>query len=466
LKNILFVATQAQRFLDQLFLANNIKKKGEGISIFFFISDEVYDFYRSEVDNLNFIVINTVKKKITFKKKINIKELVRRYINKNQKKILKKYLNRLKNTKFFTNRYKKQEAEYLRDLNKKYNQTSILVLKNKISIIFLNGDRHLGYEPVFLKVSKKLNIPSIVAYLVDYSDEERIFHNDVEIKKTKSNFFTSSYVLNSQKKLKYKVVRGSYYYPHYIGNALTKFGVITLNPYVMGSGASDVLCLNNQYYKDLYINNGVDKHKIKLIGDVSYDRLFEKFKDKTGVKQKVIDKYSLDDRKKICIVGLPQLGEHNILPWNKHWEEINFLISSINSLKQNILISLHPKMDKSKYQFLSDKYNCKILDERLVDVMPIADMFTATFSSTVAWSVLCGIKTLVVDFYDLNYHMYDFLTSIKIVNNKNNLIDDLSDILYKDVDFKEDWASLSRDKVFDGGTTQRYIDLIENMKKE
>jgi hypothetical protein len=81
--------------------------------------------------------------------------------------------------------------------------------------------------------------------------------------KIKTNFFTSRYIIDSQNKLKYKVLRDSYYYPHPIGDSLQKFGTITSNPYVMGSGISNALCLNSKYYKDLYIKNGVNKNKIK-----------------------------------------------------------------------------------------------------------------------------------------------------------------------------------------------------------
>jgi hypothetical protein len=250
-----------------------------------------------------------------------------------------------------------------------------------------------------------------------------------------------------------------------MGNALDKFGVLTQNPYVMGSGCSDILCLNNEYYKNLYISLGVDEKKTRVVGDGSYDIIYIQYSKKEEVRQKSFKKYSLDSSKKVVIVALPQLGEHNILPWERHWEEINFLMESLTKLDQNILISLHPKMDRKKYEFLENKYNCSILDERLADVLPIADMFVATFSSTVVWSILCGIKTVVVDFYELNYTMYDFLTSIKKVDKKENLKATLETTLSEDIDFSKDWKSLSRDEVFDGQTIQRYIKLINEATK-
>lgn len=469
MKNILIVATQPQRFLDQVNFAENIAHKTDDFSIYFFVSDEVYFLYSDVIDGLDFKIINEPKKKSVQSSNTTLKQLIKEKIKNKlaseQKKKLRGLISKLKNTKLFTNRLRKQEKVFLENLERNYEKVSKLMQKYKIDVLLLNGDRHLGLEPVFLKISKELSIPSIIVYLVDYADEERIFHNDVITKKIKPNIFTSQYIIDSQNNLKYKVVRDSYYYPHTIGNTLDKFGVLTKNPYIMGSGCSDILCLNNQYYKNLYISRGVDEGKIRVLGDGIYDHIYNQYAQQEKTKQKILEKYSLENNKKLVIVALPQLGEHNIIPWKQHWEEINYLIKSLNESNENILVSLHPKMDRKKYEFLADKYNCTILDERLADVLSVADMFVATFSSTVVWSVLCGVKTVVVDFYGLNYTMYDFLTSIKKVEKKENLEATLKFTLTQDVNFTKDWKSLSRNELFDGKTTQRYIDLINEVSK-
>jgi hypothetical protein len=391
---------------------------------------------------------------------MHVKNIVRKLTTLRQQEFLRELLEKFKNTKIFTNSYKRQEAEYLANLMNKYKKISKLVVKNRVDVIFINGDRHSGYEPVFLKIANEFRIPTIIPCLVDFADEERIFRNNILTKQVKKSICTSKYIVNSQNNLKYKFTRGCYYYPHFIGNALDKFGVITLNPNVMGSGKSDFLCLNSRYYEDLYVKNGVKKEKVRVVGDISYDELYNKFIQKVKVKKVVLSKYNLDEKKNIIIVALPQLGEHGMLSWDRHWEEVDFLIKNIDKVNQNILISLHPKMCRKNYIFLEKKYNCRVLNERLVEVLVAADLFIATYSSTVAWSVLCGIKTLVVDFYGLNYTMYDFLVSIKKVKDKELFLGILRKALEANVDFGKDWERLSRDDVFNGNALEKYIDLI------
>jgi len=464
LKNILIVATQPQRFLDQLNLAKELDSTCVNFSILFFIGEKVSQVYKKEVKELEFKIINNLSKLTQdSKQKISIKKILKTFVTTKKKASLRNYINILKNTKLFTRSLIKQESYILNELNKKYEYISKLVVENKIKVLLINGDRHLGDEPVFLKISKELGVPSIIVYLVDYADEERILKNKMTTKKLKPSFLTSRYIVNSQEKLKYKIINNKYYYPHPIGNALQKFGVITKDPYVMGSGASDILCLNNKHSKDLYQENGINEKKIRVMGDASSDRLHGKYIQKYTIKKELLKKYNLSNDKRTIVIALPQLGEHNLLSWEDHWIEIFFLMSILKKLEENVLISLHPKMDKKEYQFLESKFSCNILDERLTDVLPIADVFIATFSSTVIWSVLCGVKTIVVDFYGLNYTMYDFLTSIKIVDDKKLLQQNLKEMLYREVDFSKDWESLSRDDVFDGKTTQRYIELIDEV---
>ena len=466
MKNVLIVASSPQRFLDQLHLANEISRNSCGnIKIIFFLDEHVYMRYSHVIDNFNFQVINDLSRVMDVKRNINkFKVFVKKFLGPEYISILRIVVNKIKSSIFFTNSLLRQEKEYLLDLENKYTILSKLVADNKIDVLLLNGDRHLGYEPIFLKISKVNKIPSIIPYLVDFADKNRLLVNVSIIKKIKNTLLVSKYIIKSQEYLTYKIEKNSYYYPHPIANALKKFGVLTSNPYVMGCGKADILCLNNNYYKSLYIKNGVINKKIRVLGDISYDRLYMRLASKKKIKEVITKKYDLDNQKKIIVIGLPQLGEHNLLPWDQHWEEINFLVNSACNLKQNILISLHPKMDKNKYEFLESKFYCKILEEKLVDVLPIADLYIASYSSTIVWSILCGIKAIVVDFYGLNLTMYDFLTSIKKLHIKDNLIPVLKSTLDNEVDFSIDWHNLSRNDVFDGNTIQRYIKLIESPK--
>jgi hypothetical protein len=212
--------------------------------------------------------------------------------------------------------------------------------------------------------------------------------------------------------------------------------------------------------KDHYVRNGISCDKIRIVGDVSYDQIYKSHIDKKNIRKNITEKYSLNQKKDIVLISLPQLAEHNLMSWDRHWNEIDYLVSQISLLGLNVLISLHPKMEKKMYLFLEMKYACHIVEERLANVLPVANLFVSTFSSTILWSVICGIKTVVVDFYDLDQNIYNYLKTILIVKEKKQLISSVKRYLKSDSDFCEDWSQLSRSDVFTGKSISKYIELI------
>jgi len=126
-----------------------------------------------------------------------------------------------------------------------------------------------------------------------------------------------------------------------------------------------------------------------------------------------------------------------------------------------VLISLHPKMDISKYRFIEIDYGIPILTEPLKDILPAADCFAATFSSTVEWAVLCEIPSIVFDFYGLNYDMYDNYDGIVLVKKKPDLEDFLVKIQNDEI-YSQQLSLAHRKNVaelspFDGKCTERIV---------
>jgi Alpha-2,8-polysialyltransferase (POLYST) len=329
----------------------------------------------------------------------------------------------------------------------------------RIDVVLATGDRHGHTEGVYLKAAKVRNIPVILPYLA-YSDQEGIRDQ------RKAN---PMYLLGPLSSLFYRwmfwkmpgqVLRGVSYYIPFEAAAYAKFGCLPTNPWAMGCGLSDFVCLDSLHTFNRYKSYGVQESKLRIVGDVAFDILHAGFSRSKGVRAEIAAKYGIDPAKKTLLISLPQLAEHDYLPWDVHFEIIEFIMETLRQSGHNILISLHPKMDRSRYAYLEDKYSASILSERLYQALPACDLFIATFSSTVTWAILCGIPAVVVDFYKLEMKMFDFLRTPCIVSRKEDLADAVEAPFENPLDFSEDWESLSRSTVFDGKTQERYGNLI------
>ena len=139
-------------------------------------------------------------------------------------------------------------------------------------------------------------------------------------------------------------------------------------------------------------------------------------------------------------------------------------MSTLLEMEANCLISLHPKMDLRRYRFIEAEYGIPISTERLVDILPAAGIFAATFSSTVQWAVLCRVPTVLFDFYGFNYPMYESLKGVKVVTDKMAFAPHLRRLLLNQEYYLE--MSSEQEKMaacispFDGRCMERILAVI------
>jgi len=444
--NILINFISNQRFEVQLNFIKNLNKNSN-IKIFIFISDKikkenVIKLFKSDFKILNYEdnkIKHNLKKILLITKLLSIIKLI--FFNLSLVQLIYEYM-------------------HLRKLNKFYLYSKKIIIENNIDLIFSNSDRSAELENSILKAARELEIPIIVPYLTLLAEYS------VLIKSKKQNKINSLYNIFLSFKFKKYQIQKKDFYPFFIMNALYKFGTLSKNPWIMGNGYSDIICCNNTYTYQQFINDGVDEKKLIVTGDVSYDEIFLNLKNKNKNKNSFYKKNNIDFHKKNILVALPQLAEDGIMPWNQHWEEVNFICNSLDKLNANILISLHPKMNIDKYKFLEGKFNLKIIKQNLSTSIPYADLFIATYSSTILWSILCKINTIVIDFYNLDRSFYNSLKSPRLFKKKSEYISFIENQPFKKKFFDEDLNLLSFQKTFDGNVINRYIDLIFKITNE
>lgn len=331
--------------------------------------------------------------------------------------------------------------------------------------VFATGDREDVRGSAFLRAVKDRGSNIVIPYLtVSTADGPALLRKNNGIYRSSlCSPIITKYILHEFPGQIYDSKWGKmiFYRPSEI-IVLNKYNALSKNPWFIGYGLSDIIVVDSRYTYQMYRKSGVPEKKLKIFGDLSFDALFNCCLNKNRIKQNTINKYSLNPKKKIAIIALPQFAEHHIMDWNSHWKEIKFIVSEVSKVFKNILISLHPKMERGKYVFLEKKYNCRILEERLYKVLSIADMFISTNSSTVGWAILCGIKTVTLDCYGLP-KVFEDLSSIERIYDKNEFTNEMKRYLKQKVHFSHDWSILSRDEVFDGKVIDRYCSLLYHL---
>jgi len=378
-------------------------------------------------------------------------------------KILQKQLVKLR--KYSIGQYL-NEYVYMYRINYNIDIVQEIILNNNIRLCVTLTDMYLNFDNAsFIKSAYDLKIPIVVPFLLEWNPESII--SMISMIKYSSNYTlnldSSKYQRNVFKKYKDQTYKQYYFYHAYQYKVLSQLGILSTKPWFNGGGASSLVAVADQYAYNEHVEMGINKNKLKIIGNISYVNLYNSFVNRKQLKKEIIKKYNLKYNR-IIIICLTHWWEHGLSDKKTHWDIVHKTISATIKNRDNysFFITLHPSMDKKNYIFLEKQYNVKIFEERLMSVLPIADIYVVGQSSTVPWAILCGIKTLMITFYKKIY-LYDKLDSITYADSEQEIDNKLKYLLTNDIVFKNDWFLLSRDIVFTNKIANNYINEMKKL---
>lgn len=466
-KNILFLPSHEPSFNELFRVAEYLKKDGRGIPRVLIPNDII----RSKkavlsANNIDYIDLSENGSGGDIQRNRGFVSTLKDIIKSNQ--FLYKFAVDVK-TNIDTSKYflKRREIQLSALLHNRLIAIKKILLETNPESVVVTGDRHQveGWEPALLRACRELDIPTVIPPVSFTANIEGLSVTRRNRKDFRADNFRKVKAKYPKQYIYDDVSESNiFFYPPSLIDALAKSDMLPENPWVMGGGHSTFILADGEETKERYIRLGCKQEKIIITGHPVHDNLYSLYENRHSLRNGLNQKYGFAPDKKLIIIALPQLAEHGIKDWKTHWDEIRFLCDIFSLQKANCLISLHPKMKYDKYKFIEDEYNIPISKRPLSEILPAADIFAATFSSTIQWAVLCQIPSIVFDFYGFNYTMYDYLIGTTIINKKNELPIELEKLI-KDKNYYDDMAAEQRRfsgyiSPFDGKCMERIVNVI------
>jgi hypothetical protein len=357
-----------------------------------------------------------------------------------------------------------------RDFWKWQRKAESLLGKKNIAAIIIVSDRVLGWETIFVKAGNRHKVPSLIVPFSLYSPKgdikNRIIKDEFE-----KDFIARSYQRAMAKKLFPQMLyayqdQEIFFSPFYAALPGLLFGILPKNPWTLGGGYATRMAVENKFYHDELIKQGTDKSKMVVTGKPSSDLIYET--NHNNDTDSLRGELEIPSGKKVLLCAVPQLAEHDLFGWERHWWEITFLIYTFSRLRDvSIVLSLHPRSEPAEYRPIAKKYGAVIAKRRVHELLPICDVFVATFSTTVMLAIGLGKPAVVIDFYNLDYDVYDKAPGVLVIRNRNELLPNLEKLFYNDEYYRDlaasqkepaaDWITL------DGRCTERVVNEIYRM---
>lgn len=272
----------------------------------------------------------------------------------------------------------------------------------------LSGDRHLGPELCFIALAKAAGIPRVILPIA-FSNAEGVsrLRRDAPVYAAGPG----AAPLNREVAVRFpgqvREVEGERYLFYKAGEilALDALGMLPERPWCMGGGDSTAVAVDGPEVARALASCGVDEYRIETTGHPEFDALHAATAADTLEERRAAA--GIAPGPPVLVCALPHLGEHGLLPWEEHDREVERLTGILAATGAEILLSLHPKADPARYAALEEHDRVHLARAPLREVLPMADVFVASFSSTVRWALMVGVPVVLIDFGWFGYEAYD-----------------------------------------------------------
>ncbi len=203
-------------------------------------------------------------------------------------------------------------------------------------------------------------------------------------------------------------------------------GLLPARPWVLGGSDPELICATDSDHRRYLQAGGVTPDRIVETGQPSLDRLFLSPTARSRLAAKQVERYGLPPDRPLVACAVPQYAEHGMTTWERHHALTDELFAALAGSDAAVLLSLHPKSKRENYAAAAARHGLAIAEERLVDLLPAADLLVGTFSSTVRWAIGLGTPAIVVDAIGTGYQLYRDLEGAVVVEGHDDLARELT----------------------------------------
>jgi hypothetical protein len=358
---------------------------------------------------------------------------------------------------------------YLVKLWRQLRRSRTIIWVEDVAGVVVMGDRHVGWETCLVKAANERHLPTLI---VPFGLSDPKSDVEMRLRLPDSQSCQVSTLLDKLVSRSFPTwIRSSGDQPLFFlppGNALAAraLGVMPDNPWTLGGGAARRMAVESPVVFRSFLDRGVPEGKMVVTGKPSMDQIYRRLR--TLNETDLRSEFGIPEDQRIILCSVPQLGEHGLLSWDEHWQEIEFLFATLTGQSgAAVILSLHPSSNPSDYRPLVEKYGAVLAERRIYELIPHCDILVATYSSVVAQAIGGGKPVIVVDFYGLDYTYYDGEPGVKVIKEHADLAPALNHLVTDRGYYDEMSAAQSKRGpewvLLDGRCTHRVVQELYQM---
>lgn len=175
-------------------------------------------------------------------------------------------------------------------------------------------------------------------------------------------------------------------------------------PSSYGKGPARHFAVMGEYYKELFISEGVRPEKVQVTGHPEADYLYELAgqSSRPGWREDVAAEFDLDPRENIWLLGREAIAYFGLVSPEKDKADLTAALEILTQRAGGgqVVLKLHPRDSVDYYQFVAARFPGVrlIKDCDLYRLMSICDLYVSQISSTMMWALALDKPVISYDF--------------------------------------------------------------------
>lgn len=236
------------------------------------------------------------------------------------------------------------------------------------------------------------------------------------------------------------------------------------NPWLVNTGHADAIAVESAAMEQAYLKFGFQDAKLKAIGHPLQDTLVIAARERLERRAVLFAHNSLSANRPLAVVAMPpdQLASRSGV-YGQYSEVISAFARLPGELAGvNVVVSPHPNIS-GEGRALIRETGATLVETTVADLLPLADLYICSVSSTIKWALGCGIP--VIDFDCYRYGYSDYLALPQVMSASDEMAFRSALLRFGNHDERAQLAALAKCGAerwgrFDGMAIDRLVDLL------
>jgi hypothetical protein len=248
-------------------------------------------------------------------------------------------------------------------------------------------------------------------------------------------------------------------------------GMSPPNPWMTNSGRADRIAVESDRMLKVYRDAGFPEQQIVLTGSCADDFLHAALREKEARRSTLYRELKLPADRRLLLSSLVPDQLPSGVPeceFDNYGELVEFWVRTLAAWndKLNVVLKINPRYRREEFVYL-EKWGVKVAPHDTIDLVPLADIYVASISSTLRWAIACGTPSINYDVYHYRYGDFSDASGIVHVEKKPEFAREVARM----VEDRAHWEELHRRQMsdarrwaaLDGKSTERLVGLFDEL---